>query len=100
MFFIWYHIFHFPFNFSYENMFPDGTVFFDTNGTTASGTMIRMHKKFHGCSEFFLNDISKTVYFQMGFTHIQVPGYGHMAIYMQGISEFNHPQVMDINPVG
>src|SRR5450432_94574 len=100
MFFIRNNILHLPFNFFGEEMFPDITIRLYTNRATAADAMIRVNEEFHGRSKFFLDNIPETVYFFMRFPNIQEPGNGHMTINMQHISEFNHAQIMDINPVG
>ncbi len=46
------------------------------------------------------NHFSKAVHFSMRFPDIQIPGNGHVTVDMQYISEFYHPQIMDIDPVG
>ena len=58
-----------------------------------------MNKKFHSRSKFFLNEFPEAVNFFMCLTNIQIPGNCHVTINMQYISEFYHPQIMDIDPV-
>src|SRR5450432_2401901 len=99
MFFIQHSIIHIPFNFFYERMLTHFTVGLNTNGATAPDTVIRMHEKFHSRAKLFLYEVAQADNFSVRLPHIQVPGNGHVTIYMQYIAEFYYSQVMDIYPV-
>src|SRR5579864_6783358 len=59
-----------------------------------------MNKKFHRRSKLFHNHFSKNIDLMVRFTDIEIPGDGHVTIYMKHIAEFYYPEIMDINPVG
>src|SRR5450432_4341061 len=82
VFFIRNYILHFPFNFFDEGMFPDMAVSLNTNGAATADAMIGVYEKFHSRTKFFFDEDAQVVHFCMCFTHIQVPGNGHVAIHM------------------
>ena len=100
MFSVRNNIFQVPGNPFGEWVLADFAVCFNADGTTVRDAVVFMNKEFDGGSEFFFDQRSQRVHFGMRLPYIQVPGIGHVAVNVQDITKFDHPQVVDINPVG
>ena len=99
MFFVHDHIFNIPFYFFDESMLTHFAICFNTYRATAADAVICMHKKFHRRTKFFFNQDLEAVYFSVRLPYVLVPGYRHVTIDMEHVSEFDYPQVVDIDPV-
>ena len=88
-----------PFDPFFKGVFADVAVLFRTDAAGEVEAGIGVDKELHGLTKTTPDQRPERIDLGVRFEDVEVPGHGQMAVDMQAIPIFDHPQVVKIDPV-
>src|SRR5260221_6664393 len=87
------HIIESPLNPRLKSVLADRTIFFGADAARKVEAGVGMHKKLHGFSKSAADECRQGIDLGMGFQHVEVPGYGEMAVDVEQAPVFDDTEV-------
>src|SRR5579863_7105174 len=88
-----------PFDPLFEGVFADVAVLLCANPAGEVETGIGVDKEFHGLAEPAFDQRGKSIDLHVRFEDVEVPGHGQMTVDVEALPVFDHPQIVQVDPV-